>query len=148
MLRTKDDISAGRIDSARSNKAPNDLKNYMTASSTPFNGDLLFQRSSTSLTKSELPSKPESKDSFEMKHVGRTRSNSIRKHRVPAKDNRHRDELDVIQNIKPEEVTDSLLRSIRDELKSSKIETEEDINKKPIKRKNRKAHSKPMTDIV
>lgn len=147
-MRTKDDISPGRIDSARSSKAPNDLKNNRTVSSTPFNGDILLQGSSTSLTKSELPSKPDTKDLIEMKHVGRPRSNSIRKHKVPAKDNRHRDELDVIQNIKPEEVTDSLLRSIRDELKSSKIETEEDINKKPIKRKNRKAHSKPMTDIV
>ncbi|XP_053384129.1 mucin-3A-like isoform X2 [Mercenaria mercenaria] len=145
VIRTKDDIPNARLESAKSEKNSNELQNKRNVSAV-LNNDLLLRGSSTSLNK---PTSQAKSNSLEMQHVKRNRSNSIRKHREPEKDNRNRDEIDVIKNIKPEEASDKLFHSLRDEIKGGKAaETEDDINKKPIRRRNRKTHSKPMTDIV
>ena len=53
----------------------------------------------------------------------------------------------VVNDIKPEEKNDNLYKSLQKELNQPKVETEDDINKKPYKRRARKTN-RPMTDIV
>ncbi|XP_052226198.1 uncharacterized protein LOC127841416 [Dreissena polymorpha] len=71
----------------------------------------------------------------------------MRKHRRPDRNLGDKDVVDILNDIKPEEKTDTLLKSLRDELAACKMESEGDINSKPIRRKGRKP-TKPMTNIV
>lgn len=150
LLRTKDDNSNQRLNSIGSRTSFSNLRpNNGKTQTSKLNSGLMLNGSVTSLSKlSSTDLSRNRKESVEMKPLNQNGWNTIRNHRVPDKNLRNTDELDVIQSIQPHERTDNLIKSLRDEIKSlSKPETEEDINKKPIRRKNRKVN-KPMTDIM
>ena len=150
VIRTKDDAPNSRVASAKSNKMSNELQNNRNFSATALNSDILLRGSSTSLTKSQ-PQGRLKNDSLEMQTLKRNRKNSIRSQRESEIDNRNKDDIGVIKNISSENGGDSLYKSLKDEIKvvgNGSVTAEDDINKKPIRRRNRRAHSKPMTDIV
>jgi hypothetical protein len=149
VIRTKEDAPNSRLASAKSNRISNELQNNKNFSATALNSDIFIRGSSTSLNKPE-PQVRQTNDSLEMQTLKRNRKNSIRSQREPEIDNRNREAIDVIKNIKHEEANDKLYKSLKDEIKGvgTAGTTEDDINKKPIRRRNRKSHSKPMTDIV
>ncbi|KAL4225783.1 hypothetical protein ACF0H5_016472 [Mactra antiquata] len=153
LLRTKDSgTSSDRLTSGKSQSSMGNFRNVNgKPNATKSSSGLILNGSVTSLSK--LPNTDLShskKESVEMKPLNQNGWAKIRNHRVPEKSIKNKDEVDIVNSVEPHERTENLVQSLRDELKTltkPANETEDDINKKPIRRKNRKIN-KPMTDIM
>lgn len=160
VLRSKD--LAGFVNSNSDKQMNDDMKsrrnsNGKYAAMTGINGDIYLSGSTTTLSKqkdrgalnggsSEHKNKSVPKgDSFEMKPVTKKAWGSSQKHRVPVTDVKNNDEVDIINDIKPSEQSDDLIKSLREELQLLKGSF--NIDPKTSK-KGRKTSGHTMTEIV
>ncbi|XP_052802155.1 uncharacterized protein LOC128232559 [Mya arenaria] len=143
LLRTKEERPS-------SGKPPQLTNNYVDerTSKFSFNGSVPHSRSSSGVN---TGFRNTSKDHHVVKSEtnakeNRRESDSLQQHRRPERNIANKDVVDIVSDINSEEKNERLIKSIRDELRSTKVEKEEDINKKPIRRRSRKV-KKPMTDV-
>ena len=146
VLRTKD--LASLVNANADNRPKEVTKSRENANGkyamTSINGDVYLTGSTTSLAKHKRKSVPNA-GGLEMQPVKNQGWTSSQKHRAPVPNVKDNDEVDVINNIKQNETSDDLIKSLRDELQYLKGNF--NVDSKSSK-KGRRTSGKSMTEIV
>lgn len=140
VLRTKEEPLSARVNSSKSNKSAEKASLGKDIGSMNGGSPSLSKRTSTH------------DSAIEMQSLNRNRSGSVRSNRTTDTNNHLADRrnsviVDVEKPYKAKQnVNDQTLKVKSDERRNS--EAEDDINKKPIRRKSRRHARQRMTDIV